>query len=337
MTTIALIGFGYWGPNYARILSQLGRVKLKWICDLDTRVLQQAAIKFPSVSITKNINSVLSDREVQGVVIATPATTHAALIETALKMDKHVLVEKPMTTNLFEATKLFELAKRKKHILLIGHTYLYHPVIRELRKLISSGSLGRLLFFIGQRLSLSTSITDVNVLWDLGPHEVSTLLYLTSGKIASVNATGSRYKPGEPEYMVNLNLTLKDRTFANFLLSWLSPVKVRSLTIVGEKCMVVFDEMSPHAQLKIIEGTMPMFTKGKVVTFTDFQKIFLHSRHIKVPILARSEPLKLQVTNFIQAITKNSPLEVSPGDAIYTLKVLEAAQKSMTDGKTIYL
>jgi len=336
MKTIGLVGFGYWGPNYARICSALSAVHLKWICDLDKKLLLQAKRKYPNVLVTNSFFDLISDKIIDGLIIATPTSTHTTLVSLALQSRKHVLVEKPLTTSLREAQKLISMAKKYRRILLVGHTYLFHSVVAYLKSAVKEGSLGKLRFIFSQRTNLGPVRTDANVLWDLAPHDVSTILYLVENKVMEVNAAGSSYLNKHIEDVVNVNLKFQNGVFANILVSWLAPVKVRMMSVVGEKQMAVFDDLGPE-QLRLFERSIYPFGKGETANFKDFKNFFIQ-KHKNVMLRSTyKEPLEEQVRHFIQLLSGKSSLTVSHEHVSQVTQVLEAADRSLKIGKRVRL
>ena len=335
MTTLGLIGFGYWGPNYARILSRLQEVRLKWICDMNEDLLKIAQTDFPKINVSTNYLEVLKDKTVDAVVIATPVTTHAALVKSALEYGKHVLVEKPLTTSSKLAEQLFATASRHKLRLFVGHTYLFHPAVIKLKSLLKKQLLGKPLFFICQRTNFGPIRKDVNVLWDLASHDISTLLFLTGSEVVSISASGTNYIDPDIADLANINLIFANGTFASILVSWLAPVKVRQVTVVGEQKMAVFDDTSISKSLQVVDKAAITFKPGQPVDFINFKKNFAYVSKRQVIRMEKREPLGMQIKAFIKSLQKPNSFFVSSRHVCDVIKVLEKADQALLSGKTV--
>lgn len=333
----ALVGFGYWGPNYARILSSSKRAELKWIVDLDRKLLKRAKNKYPGSRVSTNYKEVLEDPSVDALIIATPTVTHYQIVKDALLAHKNVMVEKPLANSYKDAQKLTKLAGSSKKVLLVGHTYLFHPAIASLKKEIKKGVLGNILFLVAQRTNLGPIRSDVNAMWDLAPHDISNILYLSDSIPQYVSATGSGYLNSKLEDVVNLTIKFKNQIFCSILVSWLAPVKTRTLTIVGDKKMAVFDEASADGKVKIIDRKVTQLSKGQSIPFSQFKKLALHHGETSIYPVADAEPLLEEVLNFFDTISKIAKPKVNPQHALEVVKVLEAASKSIQENRVVKL
>lgn len=324
---LALIGFGYWGPNYSRVLTTQDGVNLKWICDLEPRLLKEAKKLFPGVLITEDYRKILTDKFIDAVIVATPTVTHAKVASDALTAGKHVLVEKPLATSLKDAVKLEKLAKARKKVLMVGHTYLFNPAVSYLKKEIAKGTLGNILFFIAQRTNLGPIRSDVNAMWDLAPHDISTILYLTDSKFISVNAAGVGYLNKRLEDVVQLTIKFERSIFASIIVSWLAPIKIRNLTIVGDRKMAIFDEVGSDAQVRILDKSVIELEKGQTIPFSKFKNLSLYHGDVLIPQLPSKEPLKEEVFNFINSVIGKDLPVVTSKHVLEVVKILETAQK----------
>lgn len=331
-----IIGFGYWGPNYARVISSLPNAKLDWICDLDHKSLNVAKKNFFEVRITDDYKNILRDKNVGSLIISTPTSTHALITKDVLNAGKHVLVEKPLANSFYEAKELVKVAKKRHLILLTGHTFLFHPAVSYLKEIIDKGHLGNLLFFLSQRTNLGPIRSDVNALWDLAPHDISTILYLSGAKPISVSAVGSKYLRNEREDIVSVNLKLSNNIFANILVSWLAPVKARTLTIVGDRKMAVFDDVVSGDKVKIVNKRIVKLTKGEPIPFFKFKQLSNPKNEFFTPKIKSKEPLLSQVLNFIELIENQDYLPKSK-HALEVVNVLEKAQRSLEMGGRMVL
>jgi len=249
---IAVIGYGYWGPNLVRNFSWAPNAQVKYVCDLDEKQLARVKGMFPNVEkTTTNLQEVLDDPQVEAVAISTPVRTHFPLAKAALLKGKHVMVEKPMTDSVAQAKELVKLADDKGLTLMTDHTFLYTGAVRKIKALIDSGDLGELYYFDSMRVNLGLFQSDVNVIWDLAPHDLSIMLYLINKKPTAVSATGVAHVAGQPENIAYMNVFFQDNTIAHFNVNWLNPVKVRQILIGGSKKMVLYDDMNNAEKVKV--------------------------------------------------------------------------------------
>lgn len=334
---IGLIGFGYWGPNYARILSSIDTVNLKWISDLENNLLIKAKNNFPEIRVTQNFQEILDDADVDAVIVATPASTHAQIVAGALTAGKHVLVEKPLTIKTTQAKQLTNLASKKKVKLFVGHTYLYNPAINYLKNEINKGNLGNILYFVAQRMNLGPIRSDVNAMWDLATHDVSTILYLLNAKPVSVIATGSGYLNKNHEDIVNITIIFENDVFANILVSWLAPIKIRNLTIVGDKKMAVFDEINTDYKIRIIDKTITQMRKGETIPFQEFKMLSLSHGKTVIPQIPSKEPLIEEVLSFVNMIVSRKQPIIPSTHAYDVVRILDASQRSLRQQRKVKL
>ncbi len=251
-TTVGVVGLGYWGPNLARNFDELAR--LTWICDAAPEQCERQATRFPSARATTDFGDLLSDSELDAVVIATPVVTHFDLAKRALEAGKHVLVEKPPALTAAEAEELRALAQERDLVLMPGHLLLYHPGVQKLRELVDSGELGEVLCLYGNRQNLGKIRMDENALWSLGVHDLSVILYLVGGEEpAELWARGNAFLTPGVEDVVFCYLRFPSGKIAHMHLSWLDPHKMRKITVVGKEKMVVFDDMELERKVTVYE------------------------------------------------------------------------------------
>ncbi|GAB4580736.1 MAG: Gfo/Idh/MocA family oxidoreductase [Anaerolineales bacterium] len=326
---IGIIGYGYWGPKLARNFHEMPSTELAVITDFREDRLQEAVKLYPYAQITQDWRAVLQDW-VDAVVIATPVHAHFPLAQEALRAGKHVFVEKPITAQSEQARDLIGLAKKMDTTLMVGHTFVYNPAVEAVRNIVQSGELGQVYYMNATRVNLGLFQPDINVMWDLAPHDLSLLRYVLNDDPIAVSAYGSVFvnKSRNLHEVVYLNLIYRDGKFANLRLSWLDPVKQRRLTIVGSQKMLVYDD--------ILEDKVILFDKGVEIpsysiTEEEFHASYRHGEEKVYPIDWR-EPLRLECEDFVKAIrTKTSPRS-SGEDGLRVLKVLESAQRSLLNG-----
>src|SRR6266480_8071143 len=244
----AVIGWGYWGPKIARNLDSLPHASVTMVADLDARRL--ASLQQPWTQTTTQIEDVFRS-DVDAVVIATPVRTHYNLAKQALLHGKHVLVEKPLTASVAEAEELVALSQQLNRILMVGHTFEYSPAVNELRKLVQSGALGKIYSIEAERVNLGLFRSDINVIWDLAPHDISILLYLLGQKPAQIKVQAHAHLQTHIHDIAHLDLLYADGMTAHIHVSWLNPCKIRRITVIGDKRMAVYDDTNPAEMIKI--------------------------------------------------------------------------------------
>ncbi len=245
-----LIGCGYWGPKIARNLFTIPNSTVSIIADMDVRRLASLATTQPGIQTTTQAEDVFRS-DVDGVVIATPVRTHYRLAKEALLHGKHVLVEKPLTANLAEAEELVALAEQQQRILMVGHTFVYNPAVNELRKMIQNGDLGEIYCIEAERVNLGLFRSDINVIWDLAPHDISILLYVLGKKPDLVKVQAHAHLQSHIHDVAHIDLEFADRMSAHIHISWLHPCKIRRMTVIGDERMAIYDDTNPAEMLKI--------------------------------------------------------------------------------------
>src|SRR5436305_4455475 len=316
---VAVIGLGYWGPNLLRALFDLEDVQVSYICDLDPERLERFARRYPSARATRDVDNVLSDPGVDAVVIATPVFTHFGLASRALAAGKHVFVEKPMASSSHEAGELIEMAGQMDRALMCGHTFLYSPAVRAVKEIISSGDLGEIYFISSSRVNLGLHPRDVSVVWCLGPHDFSILLYWMDEMPEWVGAVGrDSVVKGIPD-VAFVDLGFASGTIAHIELSWLAPSKLRRTVIVGSEKMVVYDDSS----------TEPLRVFDSGVQYEDpesFGQYHLSYRtgDILSPKLDTVEPLITELTDFVEGVRLGRPPNGNATLARHVVQLLEA-------------
>lgn len=325
----ALVGVGYWGPNYARILAELDNTNLLWCCDTNKDALLKMQRIYPTIKITEKITDILKDDQVDCLIVVTPAQTHYQIVRASLDAGKHVLVEKPLTTSVEEAKDLVLLSKKKKKTLAVDHTFKFNPGIRKLKEYIDKGELGKIYYMYGLYNALGPIRKDVSAMWDLSPHFIYTANFLLGDKPKTVLARGRDLLIKGMDDVVFLTFEYEDGVLFNLHSSWLDPLKVRQLVVVGSKKMAVFDDVSPDAKLQI-------YDKSAVVdTDPNFAKlnIILRVGDMIVPQLENKEPLKEMVLDFIKSIEENRKPFSSAEEGLDIVVALVAAQKSLKSKK----
>lgn len=328
---VGVIGCGYWGPNHIRNFSSLKGIGADMAVAADRDASRRARIEelHPDVRLVSEADDVLADRDVHAVVIATPVHTHFPLARKALETGKHVLVEKPFVTRIDEAEELVELAREKGLVLMVGHTFEYTAPVNELRRLVSNGDLGEPLYARSQRVNLGLFQKDINVVWDLAPHDVSILLYVLQQMPTWVSATGNAHVTNGIEDVAVLTLQFGERLMANIIVSWLDPRKVRELTIVGNKKMIVYDDLSANEKIRIYDRGVD--GPAHWDSFGEFQYAYRYG-DIVIPRITETEPLRAECAHFIECIRSGEEPRSSGRVGAQVVRVLAAAEQSLKEG-----
>ncbi len=324
MIDIAVVGAGAWGRNHIRVFSEIPNVRLKYICDRDPSRLAALQKNYPQSKMVEDLKPILRDPEVQGVVVASSAVSHYSLSKELLMADRDVLVEKPMALSSKDAEEMLKIAEGRKRILMVGHLLIYHPVVDRLKEMVTSGELGKLYYIYTQRVNLGIIRQDENALLSFAPHDLSVILYLLEEEPIAVTAHGESYIQKGIEDVVFLGLQFSDGKMANIHLSWLDPHKLRRITIVGAKKMVVFDDMEASEKLKI-------YDKGvKNLSYDTYgEYLGLRFGDITIPSIKIAEPLRAEAEHFIQSIESRKEPKTGGWDGLKVVKILMAAQESL--------
>lgn len=334
---VAVVGYGYWGPNLVRNFSWLDGIDVKYVCDLDPKRLQKVVSLFPNVAITTtDYQQVLNDPEVEAVAIATPVNSHYALSAAALKADKHVLIEKPMTDSVEDAIQLNDLAQSRNRILMVDHTFLYTGAVRKIKELVASGQIGEIYYFDSVRVNLGLFQNDVNVIWDLAPHDLSILHYIVDKKPVSVSAVGVSHVKNGLENIAYLTVFYQDTTFAHFHMNWLSPIKVRQILIGGSEKMIVYNDMENTEKIKVYDSGVVTKPGNKDELYNTL--VQYRTGDMFAPKLDQSEALRTECQHFVECIRQGTQ-PISNGEfGLQIVKMLAAAQSSIEqEGKKIPL
>lgn len=329
---LGVIGYGYWGPNIVRNFFNTNDCTVKKVADGRPERLAVLAKIFPSIQGVSSADDIISDKEIDAVVVATPVYTHFDLAKKALENGKHVLIEKPMTSTVAQAEELIELAARKGLTLMADHTFLYTGAVQKMKELIDSDIVGKPRYFDSSRINLGLFQPDVNVLWDLAPHDISILTYLIEEPPVSINATGISHTRNNIENIAYMTVNYDSDFIAHFNCSWTSPVKVRQTLIGGDKKMIVYNDLEPSEKVRVYD------TGFDHKTDEDKTKIMVDYRtgDVFIPKITLSEALAGVASDFIQSIIqKRKPLACAEL-GMQVVKILEASQESIKNkGKEV--
>jgi predicted dehydrogenase len=320
-----VIGYGYWGPQLARNLARLPMGRVTHIADRAPERRWEAHREHPSSCVTTSIDEVLAS-DVEALVIATPILTHYPLARVALEHGKHVLVEKPLADSVAHAEDLAALARERGLVLMVGHTYMYSPAVEELRRLVQSGALGRVYYVDSIRANLGIFQKDVNVVWDLAPHDISILNYIFGATPLRVSAHGGAYVQREVIDVAQLTLHYPNGMLAFLHVSWLSPSKIRRFTLVGDRQMVVYDDVETIDKIRVYNRGIDV--PDHTSTFGEFQLSYRYG-DIVSPFLNWHEPLGVECERFAEAILRGGVPRSDANDGLRVVRVLEAADSSM--------
>jgi predicted dehydrogenase len=329
MKNIGIIGIGYWGPNYMRIFNELPQSRVTYCCDIDQNKIRLIKEKYPNVNTTTKYQDLLEDPDVDAIVVSTSASTHYQPVKGCLIHGKDVLVEKPLTLSSKQCEDLIKISHEKNQILMVGHTFIYNPGVRWLKNYIDSGELGTIYYLYFSRTGLGPIRRDVNVLWDLAPHDLSILNYLIEGFPLQIKAAGESYLQPSVEDVVFLNLIYPNNILANVHVSWLDPQKIRRLTIVGSKRMIQFDDVNKFGTIKIFDKGIEMFGNKSYADYGEFQ-LSIRDGDIHIPKIPIEEPLKNQCVHFLECINSRKQPLTSGEDGLKVVKILETAQEKLT-------
>ena len=324
---VAAVGCGYWGPNVIRNLAELSGFDLRCICDSDPERLAATACRYPGARATTFMGDVLADERAQAIYLATPVSTHYALVKDALLAGKHVLVEKPLATAVEEAEELATLAESRGLTLMVGHTFVFSPPVRKVKALIDHGLVGPIYYIETTRVNLGLFQKDVSVLWDLAPHDLSILLYWLGEVPVNVSARGRSFQ-GEPlEDVAFLTVEFPSQVLAQIQVSWLAPSKLRRTSVVGRHRMVVYDDLEPVEKVKIYDRGV----ERQPDSFGEFQLTY-RSGDILSPQLDTTEPVRLECAHFLECIHTGREPDTGARSAVDVVRVVQAAERSLRSG-----
>lgn len=332
---IGVIGCGHWGPNHIRNTSTYKKSRVLYCADLDAKRLNFVKEINPQIELLTDYHKILEDKNIDGVIVATPTNTHYKIVKDCLEAGKHVLCEKPLTTKHSDAEELVNLAETRKKILVVGHVFLFNAGVQTLRDYVQTGLLGKIMYINSVRTNLGPIRSDVNVVLDLASHDISIFSYLFETKPLNVIAKGESFYKQKIEDVAFITLTYPNKIIANIQVSWLDPQKIRQLTIVGDKKMVVWNDLNNVEPIKL-------YDKGVIEEpyyndYGEFQ-LLLRENDVLIPKINLVEPLKAQDTYFIDCIEKNTEPDIASSRlGSEVVGIIEAINQSMKVGKVISL
>lgn len=328
LTRIGVIGAGYWGPNLIRNIHEIPNAELVAVADLREDRLQTIKSRYREATVTTDYRE-LFKMGLDGIIVATPPLTHYLIAKEALMHGVNVMIEKPMATNTRQAEELIELASKKKMVLMVGHTFVFNTALDAVKKLMQSGDLGRVLYIDTARLSLGLYQNGLNVLWDLAPHDLSIIFHLLEQYPESIEVFGAACVINGIEDIVHMNIKFPDNILAHINVSWLAPVKVRRVTVVGSKKMVVFNDVDPIDKIKIYDKGVEI--SRLATTYAEWQCSY-RAGDILIPSIQSGEPLRIECQHFLDCITQNIPCKAPGEEGLWVVKILETAQRVLENG-----
>jgi len=327
---VGVLGLGYWGPNLVRNFLAQKEVSKVIGCDIRDDRLKHIANRFPSVHLINDCDKLMNG-EADIIVIATPVDSHYKASKKALESGKHIWVEKPFTSTSAQAEELIELAVRKNLKIFVDHTFIYNGAVRKMKELVENGELGNIIYFDSERINLGLFQKDINVVWDLAPHDLSIMNYiLPKHKVVAVSANGIANYNGR-ENLAHLCIYFKENTFAHFHVNWISPVKIRRMIVGGDKKMLVYDDMENFEKIKVYNSGVDFRTTESIhEALVEYRVGDMFS-----PKVSQVEALALGASEFISAIKENRDPLTSGKDGLNVVKILEASDKSLKNNGEI--
>ncbi len=329
MLKIAVVGCGYWGPNLIRNLYSLSDCKVEMVCDIDEKRLEHMKTLYANIKTTTNYDDLVDNQDIDAICIATPVRFHFEMARKSLQANKHTFIEKPMASSVKECKGLIDLAEKHGLTLMIGHTFIYSSPVRKIKEIISNGDLGEIMYIGSRRLNLGLYQKDINVTWDLAPHEISIILYVLNEDPMYVNCQGKAHVTKDIADITNMTIDFRNGEFATIQSSWLDPNKVRETKFVGTKRMLVYDDLEPNEKIKIYDKRVD--TPPHYDTFAEFQYSY-HYGDMYSPYLNQVEPLKVECQHFIDCIKSGSKSNSCGKEGMKVVQVLEASSKSLLNG-----
>ena len=326
MIRVGIIGYGYWGPQIVRNFHTLGDCQVAVVCDKIPAAQQRVQRAYPDVRATGEVSEVLCSPQIDAVAVITPVWTHFELAKAALENGKHVFVEKPFTSTVAQAEELIELAAKKRLTIMVDHTFLFTGAVRKIRQLIDDGTLGKLYYYDSTRVNLGLFQHDVNVIWDLAPHDLSIMDYLVQAKPEYLAATGQNHLNSHQD-VAYITVYLSDNMIAHFNVNWLSPVKVRMTLLGGEKKMVLWNDLDADEKVKVYDKGVEIKTRQGVYDVL----VSYRTGDMWAPKVEQTEALAAETKYFIDCITRNETPFNDGVAGLRVVKLLEAADRSLAD------
>jgi len=326
---VGVVGCGYWGPNLIRNFSTLPDCSLKMMCDLSENRLAHLRTLYREVEGETNYDHMLNGVGLDAVIIATSLKSHFPMAKASLLSGKHTFIEKPMAASSGECEELIDLARAKGLVLMTGHTFMYSPAVRKIKEIVDSGDLGTIRYISARRLNLGLFQKDINVAWDLAPHDISIIQHIIGDQPVSVNCQGSAHVTPGIEDVTTMCLSFRRQQTAIIHSSWLDPRKVREMTIVGSRRMLVYDDVAPLEKIRIFDARVER--PPHYDTFAEFHYAY-HYGDVHVPYIKQEEPLKAECQHFLDCINQGTTPLTGGKQGLELVRILEASSKSLKRG-----
>jgi predicted dehydrogenase len=324
MIKFGVVGFGYWGPNVVRNLASLEGAQVVAVADKSPTARKRIQKAYPEVHVTADSSELMSSTEIDAIAVVTPVWTHFELAKAALENGKHVFVEKPLTSNSAEAEQLIDLAARKNLHIMVDHTFLFTGAVKKISQLLDDGALGRLYYYDSTRVNLGLFQHDVNVIWDLAPHDLSIMDHLIKEKPEAVVATGQTHLNGH-EDVAFITVYYPNKIIAHVNVNWLSPVKVRTTLIGGEKKMLVWNDLEADEKIKVYDKGVNITSREGVYELL----VNYRSGDMWAPQIEQIEALRLELGYFVECIMKNETPSNDGAAGLRVVRMLQAANESL--------
>jgi predicted dehydrogenase len=325
---VGVVGCGYWGPNLVRNFNGLSDCRMRAICDVSEARLKHMKSLYPDVEAMTDFERLLNGIGLDAVVVATPVKYHYALAKASLLAGKHTLVEKPLASSSAECEELIEIAQRNGLVLMTGHTFLYSAPVRKIAEIVQAGDIGEIRYINSRRLNLGLFQKDINVAWDLAPHDISIILHVLGELPQTVNCQGNAHVTPGIEDVTNISLSFRHKRFATIQSSWLEPRKIRDMTIVGTRRMIVYDDLQTNEKIRIYDVRVER--PPHYDTFADFHYSY-HYGDSYIPHIQQEEPLKAECQHFLDCIETGAKPLTSGYEGLELVRILEAASLSLKD------
>ena len=324
--SVGVVGCGYWGPNLVRNFRSLPDCRLKSICDVSEDRLRHLKGLYPDVEAETKYDTLLNDPALNAIVIATSVKYHFPMAKASLLAGKHTFIEKPLASSLAQCEELVALAKKQGLILMVGHTFLYSPAIRKIKEIVDNGDIGEIRYISARRLNLGLFQKDINVAWDLAPHDISIILHIMQETPNSINCRGAAHITPGIEDVTTMYLHFSNEKSAVIQSSWLDPKKIREMTIVGSERMIVYDDLAPQEKIKIFDVRVER--PPHYDTFAEFHYAY-HYGDMYSPYIKQDEPLKTECQHFLDCI-RSGKVPITDGTkGLEVVRILEASTASL--------
>ena len=326
---VGVVGCGYWGPNLVRNFRSLPDCTLEMMCDISEPRLAHLRSLYPEVEGLTDYNHMLNGANLDAIIIATAVKSHYTMAKASLLSGKHTFIEKPMAHSSAECEELIEIARKQGLVLMVGHTFLYSPAVAKIKEIVQGGDIGEIRYICARRLNLGLFQKDINVAWDLAPHDISIILHIMENRPTVVNCQGSAHITPEVEDVTMMWLGFPGERSAIVHSSWLDPRKIREMTIVGSKRMIVYDDVSPLEKIRIFDARVER--PPHYDTFAEFHYAY-HYGDVYIPYLKQEEPLKNECQHFLDCIRHGTQPLTSGQNGLELVRILEASTESLKKG-----